>query len=105
MAVRKIELMHWYFGKAVGHKCKECSNLITGQYHDMTLRKCAVYGLTHSEASDWALKYDACGMFNKKWNGHPIIRLVKGGSSAEAKAIIDEPLEGQMTFEEINDEV
>ena len=53
-----------------------------------------MYGLTHSEASDWALKYTACGMFNKEHSGHPIIQFVKH-NSCKIK-MPEEPLEGQM---------
>lgn len=35
----------------------------------MYLRKCTVYGATHSEASDWRKKYEACGLYNKPWSG------------------------------------
>lgn len=94
MSLRKIDLMHQMFGKVERFKCKDCSNLVCGRYHDKTLRKCKVYGLTHSEASDWALKYIACGMFNKEYSGQPIIRLVRR-NSCEAK-LSEEPLPGQI---------
>ncbi len=87
--LKKIERMHNMFGKTVGHKCYECSNFVSGRYHDKILHKCSVYGLTHSEASDWRLKYDACGMFNKEYEGVPIIRR----NTKEEKAKIQ--VEGQ----------
>ena len=95
MAIRKIELMHRQFEKLPGHKCAACSNLIEVRVHDMQLRKCKVYGITSSAASDWAQKYEACGMFDKPWDKGPIIRLVK---PENAKDIEDEPLEGQVSF-------
>ena len=76
MAVRKIELMHQLFGIYSGRKCADCENFVTGIYHDKKLQKCIVYGMTHSEASDWRQKYDACGMFNREYSGTDIIRLV-----------------------------
>lgn len=94
MNLRKIDLMHHLFGKSEQNKCRDCSNLVCGRYHTKTLRKCRVYGLTHSEASDWTLKYTACGMFNKEYSGHPIINLVKH-NSCKIK-MPEEPLEGQV---------
>lgn len=70
---RKIELMHRIFGCCEGHVCGECNNLVRVRANDTPLRKCSVYGLTHSEASDWVLRYTACGMFNKHYDGAPII--------------------------------
>lgn len=54
MALRKLALMHRFFGVLDGHTCRECSNFIKGKYHDKVLCKCKVYGITHSEATDWA---------------------------------------------------
>ena len=39
--------------------------------------------MTHSEASDWAKRWTACGIFNGVWTGRPIIELVKAGKSEE----------------------
>ena len=97
MALRKIDLMHNLFGKVEQLKCRDCSNLITGRYHDKTLRKCKVYGLTHSEASDWALKYSACGLFNKEYNGPEIIKRLRSHSRRQHEDV--SPLEGQMEME------
>lgn len=47
MALRKLALMHRFFGVLDGHTCRECSNFIKGKYHDKVLCKCKVYGLTH----------------------------------------------------------
>ena len=77
MALRKLALMHQQFGRCEGHICGECSNLISGRYRGRILRKCRVYGLTHSEASDWAKRWAACGIFNGVYTGRPIIELVK----------------------------
>ena len=98
MALRKIDLMYRMFGKTEGHCCRECSNLVEGRYHDKTLRKCKVYGLTHSEASDWAKRYQACGMYNKPWGKGPIIELVRPTrKDPEEKQNV--PLDGQMSLD------
>lgn len=98
MALRKIALMHRIFGVSDGHVCRECSNFVQGRYHDRVLRKCQVYGLTHSEASDWAGRWQACGMFNKLWDKQPIIKEVKPTRTKQEDAQ-RLPLEGQMSME------
>lgn len=97
MAIRKIALMHKLFGKRYGHACRECSNLVKGRYHDRILTKCKVYGLTHSEASDWAGKWQACGMFNQPWGKQPVIKEVR--PERKQKEADNTPLEGQMSLE------
>lgn len=97
MALRKIELMHRQFGKCEGHTCGECSSLEEYRYNTRTYRKCKAYGVTNSEASDWAMRWQACGLFNKPWD-KPIIRLVrpKKKEKEEANRI---PLDGQIRME------
>lgn len=90
---RKIDEMHRRFGELPGKRCEDCSNLIKGRYHDMILRKCTVYGATHSEASDWRKKYTACGMYNKDWHGAEIIRTLKHSGMPKPP---EQPLDGQM---------
>ena len=62
MCLRKQQLMYALFGKEDGHKCRECKHLdaVPGYY-----KKCRLYGNSASEATDWALSWDACGMLNK----------------------------------------
>lgn len=88
---RKLELMHDLFGIIDNHKCRECSNLHggTNQY-----RKCKVYGISASEATDWALSWTACGMMNKEHVGRPIIDMVKHRNRFSEETMID----GQMSF-------
>lgn len=90
MALRKIDLMHRCFGKCPGHACRECSNLVEGRYHDKILRKCKVYGLTHSEASDWAKRWEACGQFNKPWDRGPVIQLVRSERNPKQAVVPEE---------------
>ena len=95
---KKNDLMRQQFGACEGHVCKECSNFTTGRYMGMILRKCQVYGLTHSQASDWAGRWPACGMFNKEYTGRPIIEMRCGGGRKPP-----EQLENQITlFQEEN---
>lgn len=90
--MRKIELMHSMFGKTEG-LCRECFHYQRFRYRDKTYRKCDVYGLTHSESSDWKASYPACGLFNTEYDGREVIRYV---TPEKKKEIEDEPLPGQM---------
>lgn len=98
MALRKINLMHKFFGICEGHTCGECSNLVEEPYHGRMYRKCRLYGETHSEASDWAKRYLACGRFNTPYNGSPIIEYVRPVRTSREEAQRIE-LEGQMKLE------
>lgn len=86
--IRKITRMHDLFGVDPCHKCGECSNFVSGRYRSKILRKCSVYGLTHSQASDLAKSWTACGMFNREYAGRNAIELT-------SRKITEEPLEGQ----------
>jgi len=97
MNPRKLSLMHQMFGKNESHTCGECSNLISGRYRDRTYRKCKVYGQTNSEASDWAKRWTACGMFCTEYDGRPIIELVRRGGS---RKLVDAPIDGQIGLED-----
>ena len=89
MTVRKIELMHRVFGaQGDGYYCRDCYHLCSYEAKRKWY-KCEVYGITQSEASDWRLSYPACRQYNKKWDGNPIIRLVRPWAAP------DTPLEGQ----------
>jgi hypothetical protein len=98
---RKIELMHRCFGSVYGHTCGECSHLCEGRYHDRILRKCEIYGLTHSEASDWAKGWCACGLLNQPYSGRPIMEQVRHNSMKPKET--EQPLENQISFLEDND--
>ena len=100
MALRKIDLMHKFFGICEGHTCGECSNLVEEPYHGKMYRKCKVYGQSNSEATDWAKRYLACGRFNEPYTGRPIIECVKPVRTKQEEAQRIE-LEGQTSlFEE-----
>ena len=95
MSKRKIEAMRERFGPGPG-TCGECSHFVKGQYRTKTLQKCEVYGMTHSEASDWAQKWEACGLKNKPYTGKQIIDELK----REPKEEVEEQIPGQMTIDE-----
>lgn len=90
----KIDLMYEYFGYGEGY-CRDCEHFKAGRYHDKTLQKCEVYGMTHSEATDWKQKYMACGLFNKPYKGDRTIIELKKHTKRQAD---NEPMAGQMTL-------
>ena len=64
MTDRKIHAMHRLYGTCGVMRCKDCNHLICGKYHDRRYYKCELYGISHSEATDWRVSYQACGMYN-----------------------------------------
>lgn len=96
--LRKIELMYSFFEiDNEKRQCKECSHFKSYMYRDKYYRKCDIYGDTRSEASDWSGKYISCGMFNKEYKGEAIINFVERSCG---KKLPEEPIEGQISFEE-----
>lgn len=60
---RKINAMYERYGRKEGNKCKTCVNLFITRY-DKVYKKCLHYGISKSDATDWNVGYDACGMYN-----------------------------------------
>lgn len=63
----QLQRMHKEFGREHVHKCGECCNFWKsrkGEYCDRSLQKCLRYGMSHSDATDWAQGWEACRMFN-----------------------------------------
>ncbi len=99
MIERKIFAMHKRFGTCGVFRCRDCTHLIGGKYHDKQLYKCELYGLTHSEATDWRLSYQACGMYNMpqdmdRWV--PMIEQIRHAPKGQ-----ESPIEGQIDFSSI----
>lgn len=74
--MKKIDLMHYMYGKEDGI-CKSCSHLVENYNRSNKYYKCEVYGETHSDATDWRLKYPACGLFNKETDHRNVYKLAK----------------------------
>lgn len=97
---KKIDAMHQKYGRYSGcmpQICGECSNFKRYRYRGKNYKKCSVYGESHSEATDWNVSFEACEMFNKNYEGMPIIDILK--RSLRPKN--DELLDGQITFNEL----
>ena len=97
MGLNKIDLMHKMFGEDPEHKCAECENLIS---HTASKKwyKCSCYGNTSSEATDWRLKYTACGLFNMSYKGTSIIEIKKHMPKTDTSEVYE--CEGQISIED-----
>ena len=58
------DAMRRHFGTTDAN-CKDCKHLISARWHDKMYHKCELYGLSHSEATDWRVSEKACGLFDK----------------------------------------
>ena len=82
-----ISKMHEIHGRS-DSRCGDCCNLETYRYRGRTYRKCIAYGVSHSDATDWRLKYMACGLFGKPFEGTEF-RAVKEVADNRTNKIID----------------
>lgn len=98
---RKIEAMHRIYGVHFGKRCENCPHLVKSTW-DKTYYKCLLYGESHSEATDWRLKWQACGMIDNKVpvNHKPIIDTIRYDRSAH-EAEKEPQIPGQVTMEEL----
>ena len=100
VGMKKIDRMHNLYGyDAEGRKCSQCSQFIRHQY-SRTYRKCLVYGVSRSEATDWVGKWDACGHINKPLEEGYRHVVECGGYNSKCHDC--EQIEGQISmFEEV----
>lgn len=98
MIERRIAAMHKRFGTNTALYCKDCSHLICCEYHDRRYYKCKIYGLSHSEASDWRRSWMACGMYNVPQDMGQIVPLMKQINHGP-KEKEELPIDGQMRLE------
>jgi hypothetical protein len=89
--------MHRLFGEMPDKRCAECKHFISGEYHDRRLFKCELYGLTHSEATDWRKSYTACGLYNmhvKRSLWVDVLTRLKWGNAPKApRPVVDGQIE------------
>jgi hypothetical protein len=91
--MRGIEAMREAYGAAPGRKCGTCCSLAAKRFAD-GYYKCAAYGNSASRATDWRLKWDACGQHGKP---HDAATMRPLSEIRRAKAA--GPIEGQLTME------
>lgn len=95
MADRKITAMHREYGKDIAHRCADCPNLFVYIANKTkTCYKCMAYGVSSSEASDWAKSWTACGLYGKPLDADHV-PLIKRLTSTKQQ---EKPIDGQMTF-------
>ena len=101
MDKRKLPAMHHVYGiSSTPHKCRECSNFRVYEYHDKRYFKCAAYGISHSEATDWGANYRACGLFDMPIdNMNPLFYKIMYERSGGYV-----PIDGQIGFDDLEEE-
>ena len=91
--MKKIDLMHKLFGEVPDRKCKDCQHLVP-HTANRKYYKCEFYGETSSEASDWRLKYTACGLIDKnEVDMNPVISIWRLYNRPE-----NQQIEGQVSL-------
>lgn len=96
MADRKLAAMHKEYGKAYGYTCAGCQQLVAHRFPSgRQVYKCAAYGESHSEATDWARSWPACGLHGLPVDKDrtPLLERLK-----HAKRPDNEPIEGQISM-------
>ena len=94
MTNRKLAAMHARFGIDESHKCKDCNHLIS-YTANRRWYKCECYGNSSSEATDWRLKWIACGLFNQEYDGYPVKEILKHSPKYNNP---ESQVEGQMSI-------
>lgn len=100
--VRKLALMYREFGKAESGECKDCNYFLRINHHGKIYRKCQIYGVTLSDATDWLAHGHACGLFPDKPAdvNAKVVRMVERMPSKEGQ------IQGQMNlFEKMQEEI
>lgn len=63
----RLGVMHQRHGAAIdGSTCGGCDHLVAPQHGARRHFKCALFGSTRSEATDWRAKWPACGRFTPR---------------------------------------
>lgn len=94
---RKLPAMHYVHGvDPQNRKCKECCNFNRYEYYGKRFFKCAAYGVSHSDATDWGANYLACGLFNIPIEGQrPLLEVLKHQPKQSSPIVV----EGQLRME------
>lgn len=73
----KQRLMYRIFGKKPEKRCGDCKNLVIVQRGQRKIPKCSVYGVSGCAATDWAMRWEACNMFNREHLGGRLVTLTR----------------------------
>ena len=97
MTDRGIHAMHKQYGTDPLHTCQSCCNLLRYRMN-RTWFKCAAYGTSSSIATDWRLKWEACGLYGKPVEPLRIRPLLDVLKHSSRKMEPTEPDPRQLTF-------
>ena len=97
--VRKISLMYqWSGGCDYRHTCGECMNFQEHRVGNKKVFKCASYGVSSSEATDWRKSWMACRAFDLEPPAVPLFET--GITRRRTKMPKDITVIGQMCLED-----
>ncbi len=65
----RLKQMHRVYGVSAGHTCKHCRHCLAIHHHDKRYRKCELYRISRSTATDWRVSWPACGRFEERDDG------------------------------------
>lgn len=92
MADRKIAAMHKEYGHAWGKRCGDCPWLYSAEMRSgRRYYKCAAYGSSSAESTDWAKKWEACGLIDKTLPDVSLLERLK-----HAARPTNRPIKGQI---------
>lgn len=106
MAKQKpIKLMHLYFGVKGGMDCcGTCCNLIVVTAGGKKFRKCKAYGATCSRKSDFAKRWEACGLYGQEVQYQMVSDTAKRiFSRCGIRYETEEKIDGQMELDMMKD--
>lgn len=83
---RKITAMHEMYGYS-NNQCANCKHFKTYNWRGRNYFKCAIYGDSNSEATDWRKSYIACGLFNKDTNEKKIYKILQHSPKKEEQIV------------------
>ncbi len=70
---RKLERMHVLYGKREDARCGDCVQFIGREYAGKYF-KCRLFGDSAGPATDWRVRYVACGKFERRDVAHSAAR-------------------------------
>ena len=91
--------MHRYYGVDPGRGiCDDCQHLVRYEAGNKAVYKCVLYGVTHSEATDWRKQWEACALIDHDPNEDfvPVFERMQH----EPRRHREPELKGQMSIED-----
>lgn len=61
---KRLDKMHLMYGRRDDQQCGDCAHFVSVSYAN-TYHKCTLYGQSHGPATDWRVRYVACGRFEQ----------------------------------------